>query len=132
VTLLAGFRGAEGPASLEEPRSRPAANKQRARCGMPLHTGRIRRIVRVGAVHRQAPDVHQEGTQPIGNSTATPHRRPAFDREGPSTVLLALGFPNVLVLVYPDLAPGHAHGDAHHLFPDETSPCSTWRFHYKT
>ena len=51
VSLLAGFRGVEGQAPPKEPRSRPAANKQGARCRMALHTGRIRRIVCLGPVH---------------------------------------------------------------------------------
>jgi hypothetical protein len=40
VSCLAGCPGsAEGPTPLEEPRSRPAATKQGARCGMPLTRG---------------------------------------------------------------------------------------------
>ena len=81
---------------------------------MPLDTGRIWPIVTAWPAHWRATVVHLEGTQTIGDSTATPHRRPALDREGPSTVLLALRFPGVVARVYPLLTSGHVQVAADH------------------
>ena len=75
-----------------------------------------------------ATGVHLEGTQTIGDSTATPRRRPALDREGPSTVLLALRLPGVVALVYSSLTSGHVQVGANHQVPGGTWSHSTCCF----
>jgi hypothetical protein len=76
-----------------------------------------------------ATGVHLEGTQTIGDSTATPRRRPALDREGPSTVLLALRFPGVVALVYSSLTSGHVQVGADHQVPGGNWSHLTCCFH---
>jgi hypothetical protein len=48
------------------------------------------------------------GRTPSGSSTATPHRRPALDREDPSTVPLVPWFAGVPVIVSLHLAIDHS------------------------
>jgi hypothetical protein len=64
----------------------------------------------------------------IGNSAATPRRRPALDREDPLTVLLVPRFAGVPVIVCLQLATGHSEAGADHQDPDNRSQ-STRYFH---
>lgn len=72
--------------------------------------------------HRRATAVHLEGTHTIADSTSAPRRRPALDREGPSTVVRTLRSPDVPAPVCLHRITGQREAGAHHQVPDETSP----------
>jgi len=112
-SAVSGERRALPPRGAQEP---ACDNKKCVPCGMPLDAGRIWPIVGAWPAHWRARVVHPEGTYTIGHSTATPRRRPAFDREGPSTVFLALRSASVTVPVSLQLATDHSEAAAGHPF----------------